>query len=184
MAIAPEVEEDQPIIEETLPEIEEIQPEIKTTPPESAEIADAWVIRAIEYPIATEIWLYMKSLGWNDEVCAGIMGNIMAECGGQTLSIQWWAYGGNRSFYGICQWHSGYFPAVQGQNLQFQLDYLRDTIEDQFDDFGSSALTNFLNLTNCREAALVFAKRYERCSSASYTIRQQNAQVAYEYFVG
>ena len=42
-----------------------------------------WEVRAAEYPVATQAWLYMKNeLGFNDTVCAGIMGNMMAECGG------------------------------------------------------------------------------------------------------
>ena len=35
-----------------------------------------WEARKAKYPAATEIWLYMKELGWNDYVCAGIMGNL------------------------------------------------------------------------------------------------------------
>ena len=179
----PEVKPTEPTApKETEPEVTETEPEVDETESSTEEV-DPWAKRAAEYPVATEIWLYMKNLGWSDEVCAGVMGNIMAECGGQTLEIQWWLYGGNRGFYGICQWHKGYFPAVQGQDLQFQLDYLRDTIEDQFDDFGSNALSNFLSTTNSREAALIFAKRYERCSSASYSVRQRNAEKAYAYFL-
>ena len=41
-----------------------------------------WEKKAAEYPVATQIWRYMKAQGWNDYVCAGIMGNIMAEVGG------------------------------------------------------------------------------------------------------
>ena len=36
-----------------------------------------------EYPEATRVWYYMKDVfGWSDELCAGVMGNIMAEIGG------------------------------------------------------------------------------------------------------
>ena len=45
------------------------------------------IINKDEYPEAYKIWHYLKKLGYNDYVCAGIMGNIMAECGGQTLNI-------------------------------------------------------------------------------------------------
>ena len=51
-----------------------------------------WNAKRSEYPAATEICLYMKDLGWNDYVCAGIMGNLMAEVGGQTLDIQYHLY--------------------------------------------------------------------------------------------
>ena len=43
---------------------------------------ERWAIKAKEFPTATYIWKYMKNLGWNDYICAGIMGNIMAEVGG------------------------------------------------------------------------------------------------------
>ena len=43
---------------------------------------------------------------------------------------------------------------------------------------------HFTQLTNERDAALAFAKCYERCSSAGYTKRQNNATTAYKYFVG
>ena len=50
-----------------------------------------WEVRASEYPIATQVWLYMKEeFGWSDTVCAGIMGNMMAECGGcWTSDLDW-----------------------------------------------------------------------------------------------
>ena len=42
-----------------------------------------WDTRKEEYPAATEAWLIMKEeFGWSDTVCAGIIGNLMAECGG------------------------------------------------------------------------------------------------------
>ena len=31
--------------------------------------------------IAYEVWNLMKSLGWSDNLCAGILGNMIAECG-------------------------------------------------------------------------------------------------------
>ena len=33
------------------------------------------------------------------------------------------------------------------------------------------------------QAALAFAKCYERCNSAYYKVRQKNAKIAYDYFV-
>ena len=147
-----------------------------------------WRVRAEEYPVATQIWLYMKELGWNDYVCAGIMGNMMAECSGHTLNIQWWLYDYSGCFYGVCQWSLYYCPEVKDLNLEQQLDYLRDTIEREFDYAGSCYYSGFtykafLEMTNCQDIALAFAKVYERCDSGSYSIRQRNAEIAYEYFV-
>lgn len=144
-----------------------------------------WEAKKAEYPAATEIWLYMKDLGWNDYVCAGIMGNLMAEVGGQTLNIQYTLYGKN--YYGMCQWSRGY-SQIWGAGLSEQCDFLRDTIKYEMDTFGYAYkkgfnLDSFLALTNERDAALAFAKCYERCNSNYYAIRQTNAEKAYNYFV-
>lgn len=145
-----------------------------------------WATKAAEYPAATQIWRYMKDLGWNDYVCAGIMGNLMAEVGGQTLDIQYWLYG--KSYYGMCQWNKAYCDGVWGADLTGQCDFLRDTIKYEIDTFGYAYkkgfnLDSFLAITNERDAALAFAKCYERCNSKHYAVRQDNAEKAYNYFV-
>ena len=147
-----------------------------------------WDKRFAEYPAATYIWLYMKEQGWNDYVCAGIMGNMMAEVGGQTLDLDVLARSSNKNYYGICQWSKKYYPEVQGKDLAYQCNFLNDTIAAEFNTFGYTYkkkfnFNSFLNLTNAKEAALAFAKCYERCSSSTYSIRQANAIVAYNYFV-
>ena len=138
-----------------------------------------------KYPVATEIWFYLKDFGYNDYVCAGIMGNIMAEVGGQTLEIQ--PYISGNGYYGICQWNEGYKEKVWGASLEDQCLFLNDTIEYEIDTFGFCYKTDFdfndfLQMTDEREVALAFAKCYERCSSLSYYTRQENAEIAYEYF--
>ena len=152
---------------------------------EAAEEAK-WATRAAEYPVATQIWRYMKAQGWNDYVCAGIMGNLMAEVGGQTLNIRYTLSSG--TYYGMCQWSRGY-SQVWGAGLETQCDFLRDTIKYEFDTYGSKYqkgfnFNSFLNMTDAQQAALAFAKSYERCGSGSYGIRQKNALKAYNYFVG
>lgn len=149
------------------------------------EAAAKWAVKAAEYPAATEIWLYMKNLGWNDYVCAGIMGNLMAEVGGQTLNIRYTL--SSSGYYGMCQWSRQYCN-IWGAGLETQCDYLRDTIKKEFDNFGFKYqkgfnYDSFLNMNDAQQAALAFAKCYERCASGSYTIRQKNALKAYEYFV-
>lgn len=145
-----------------------------------------WEIKEGEYYIATKTWRYMKSLGWNDYVCAGIMGNLMTETGGQTLYIKPNASG--NGYYGICQWNSAYKNDVWGADLQGQLNYLGKSIKYQIDTYGYAYKQNFnfdsfLKLNNEKDAALAFAKCYERCGSGSYWVRQQNATIAYNYFV-
>lgn len=146
-----------------------------------------WEQKKQEYPYATEIWLYMKNLGWNDYVCAGIMGNLMAEVGGQTLNIQYWL-GDGTGYYGMCQWSTRYCPEVYGTNLSTQCEYLKNTIAREFNNYGGNYYKGFnynafLNLHNERDAAVAFAKCYERCASFSYGVRQTNATKAYNYFV-
>ena len=144
-----------------------------------------WASKAAEYPAATQIWRYMKALGWNDYVCAGIMGNLMTEVGGQTLDIRYTS--SSSDYYGMCQWNRAY-SKVWGTNLETQCDFLRDTIKYEFDTYGFKYqkgfnFNSFLNMNDAKQAALAFAKSYERCASFSYSIRQSNAIKAYEYFV-
>ena len=145
-----------------------------------------WAKKNAEYPAATQIWRYMKDLGWNDYVCAGIMGNLMTEVGGQTLNIQYQLQG--NGYYGMCQWNKAYRSGVWGADLAGQCDFLRDTIKYEIDTFGYAYqkgfnFNSFLNMSNERDAALAFAKCYERCNSKHYSVRQDNAEKAYNYFV-
>lgn len=146
-----------------------------------------WELREEKYPVATEIWLYMKSLGWSDEVCAGIIGNIMTEVGGQTLNIQYSLYDKSRDYYGMCQWSKKYYKEIFGKGLKKQCNFLRDTIQNEINMFGNNYSSEmnfdlFLKINTPEEAALIFAKCYERCASFSYEIRQENAKTAYQYF--
>lgn len=156
---------------------------------EEARIEALWTERAAEYPEATQIWRYMKEeLGWNDYVCAGVMGNLMAEVGGQTLNIQPNLYGhSSGNYYGICQWSARYYPGIQGTSLKAQLDFLRDTVQKELNEYGylfrsGMDYESFCALTDAEDAALAFAKAYERCGSGSYGVRQSNALKAYNYF--
>ena len=149
------------------------------------ELMEHWHQKEEEYPVATYIWSYFKELGYSNQVCAGILGNIMAEVGGNTLDIQYDIYGS--SYYGMCQWNKAY-SEVWGASLEEQCNYLEDTIEYEFDTFGYAYkrgfdYNDFLNMTSITDAALAFAKCYERCASGSYTVRQNNAITAYNYFV-
>lgn len=150
-----------------------------------------WSVREQEYPVATQIWLYLTdTMGFNDKVAAGIMGNLMAEVGGQTLNIQpgLYGHGSNKGYYGICQWSAKYYPAVQGKDLNYQLEFLASTIESQFSSYGrlyQSGFTyeDFKQMDNEQDAALAFATIYERCNSKHYNVRMSNAVKAYDYFV-
>ena len=136
-----------------------------------------WQSRFNQYPYATYIWIYLtQQLGYNDYVAAGILGNCMAEVGGQTLNIQYWI--GGSGYYGMCQWSRRYFPGVVGADLPGQCQFLASTMSSQF----GSSLSSFLSLQDYSSAALTFARKYERCTSASYGVRQRNAAKAYSFF--
>lgn len=144
-------------------------------------LVEHWHQKEEEYPVATYIWSYLKDLGYTDQVCAGILGNIMTEVGGNMLDIQWWLI--SNTYYGMCQWSKTYYPEVVGASLEEQCDFLRDTIENELDTFGSGYST-FLESSDVTDAALTFAKGYERCGVGTYRLRQENAIAAYNYFIG
>ena len=151
-----------------------------------------WEERAAEYPVATEAWLYMKNeLGFSDTVCAGIMGNMMAECGGcWTSDLDWDASGS--SGYGMIQWLGGRKrqlfniygskPSVENQ-LDFMKNELYGTngVTKQVTD---SQLNKIMNAESPEECAFAFATYFERCGEEHRSIRREYARRAYEYFVG
>lgn len=144
-----------------------------------------WGPKEKEYPYATYIWKYLKNCGYNNYVIAGIIGNLMAEVGGQTLNIQYWLKGSG--YYGMCQWSKSYCSGVWGKDLAGQCEYLQSTIRYELNTFGfcykkGFNYDGFCELTNEQSAALAFAKCYERCASFSYTQRQKNASKALAYF--
>lgn len=132
------------------------------------------------YNQATEVWNSLKALGLNDYVCAGILGNIMAEVGGQTLDISRWPQYSQGTYYGICQWSSGRKQRLLndfGTTLNDQIRFLSVELFEVIPKDNS-----FYNMQDEKQAALYFAKKYERCSSKYYSIRQTNATKALEYF--
>lgn len=149
-----------------------------------------WENKYKEYPVATYVWLYLtKKLNYNNFVAAGILGNMMAEVGGGTLDLQHDLYSfGSEYFYGLCQWNKTNYLEVRGEGLIFQCNFLAETIEYELDLFGfvyhqGYKYGDFLNLNNEEDAALMFAKCYERCATSTYYVRQKNANKAYDYFI-
>lgn len=147
-----------------------------------------WQKRLKEYPTATQIWLFFKEeLGWSDEVCAGVMGNLMAEAGGQTLKIKWDIWDKSGGYYGICQWAIKYIPTIANQSLENQLLHIKNTVEKTMNNWGRKYAKGFnyeqfLALRDPKEVALAFAACYERCHTRHYNIRTINAMKAYEYY--
>ena len=134
------------------------------------------------YNQARTVWNYLRDLGLNEYVCAGILGNIMAEVGGQTLDISRWSYYSSNSstYYGICQWAGGRKSRLLnnfGTSLEAQLEFLSVELFEVIPKGNA-----FYSMQNEQEAALYFAKYYERCSSKYYSVRQRNATKALSYF--
>lgn len=133
-----------------------------------------------EYPVASQVWEYLRAdMGLRPEAAAGIMGNMMAECGGQTLDLQYWlgAYG----YTGLCMWYIDYTNGrlYYGCSLEEQLSYLNDTLAWSFDYWGDD-YDYFANYADTFTAAYLFELTYERGTWAS--IRGWNAIDAYNYF--
>ena len=148
-----------------------------------------WEGRLNEFPVATEAWMYMKSVfGWSDEVCAGILGNFMSETGGQTLALRWNI--NSASGYGLAQWvgqrerdlknRYGEYPTVVEQ-LEFMYDelYGTDGVTQQVTEYQRNRI---LNAKTASEAAAEFACWFERPASTNYSVRKSNAEKALNYF--
>ena len=151
-----------------------------------------WEVRASEYPVATQVWLYMKEeFGWSDTVCAGIMGNMMAECGGCWTSDLDWDVSSS-SGYGMIQWLGGRkkqlfsiygsSPSIEDQ-LNFMKDELYGTngVTKQVTD---SQLDKIMNADSPEDCAYAFACYFERCGEGHRWVRRDYARRAYDYFVG
>ena len=139
---------------------------------------------------ASQVWTYLKSYGYSDSVAAGIIGNMMRECGGDTLDLDWDIVGhyNGDEFYGLCQWCLRYTPAgFKNSTIKEQCDYLHRTIESEFASYGGNyngiTYSEFLK-SDTRTAAIAFERVYERCGNYSFedTRRANNAEEAYKKF--
>ena len=142
------------------------------------EVVDEAAATDTQYWAAQYVWDYFHSLGYNDYIVAGLLGNMMVECGGQTLDLCVEAYGAG--YYGICQW-SEYYPDVWGTDLEYQCQYLAATIQYEMDVYGCG-YDYFCTIADEQTAALEFAMGYERCWSGTYELRMWCATEALNYF--
>jgi hypothetical protein len=150
-----------------------------------------WEVRKAEYPAATEAWLIMsKEFGWSDAVCAGIIGNLMAECGGcWTQDLDWQI--NTKHGMGMVQWIGGrrnQLVALYGENptVRDQMMFMRDELyglNGVTKQVTESQLNEIMNASSPEECAYAFASYYERCASQHRAPRKGYARTAYEYFV-
>ena len=134
----------------------------------------------LRYPVASLVWELLRENGLSEYVAAGILGNMMAECGGQTLDLQPYIYADG--FYGLCMFGLAYFPDVAGKDVHGQIGVLLDTMPTNMEQAGYN-YDSFLALTDARTAARWFSFGYERPAVWSEQ-RATNAETAYKYFVG
>lgn len=148
-----------------------------------------WKRRYEEYPVATEAWIAMKTNGWSDIVCAGIMGNLMAETGGGTLHLDWDSNG--KSGHGLVQWIGSRRIAIKNKygacpSVKEQVQFIHDElygvngVSRQVTD---SQLNAIMNAETPEECAYAFACYYERCIANVRSMRKGFARKAYDYFV-
>ena len=152
---------------------------------------DKYTIWEEEHYYATKAYLFLRQNGYSDVVACGIIGNMMVECSssGRSLDLKPYIYDPSGNYYGLCQWSRTYHARVIDASFDDQLVYLYDNIESEFRVFSyiyKSGFTfdDFLLMDDPADAALAFAKIYERCASGSYYLREDCAEVAFEYFCG
>ena len=146
-----------------------------------------YTIWETEHYYAAKGFEFLKQAGYSDVVACGIIGNMMVETSGGTLNLKPTVYNPSGGFYGLCQWSLYYYPEARDLDMYGQLNLLMNTIEKEFKNFGSCyrrgfAYEDFLTMEDPADAALAFAKVYERCGSGSYGLRQRAAMTAYKYF--
>lgn len=133
---------------------------------------------AKEYEYAAFVYRYLKKHSFSDETIAGVLGNMMTECGGNTLELNPFIYEYEQGkHYGLCQWSLKYYPEIDGATGLDQMRLLVKTISGTMSQFGGS-FKDFSDLS-AREAGEYFADYYER--GGGQEKRGENAVKAYEW---
>lgn len=140
-----------------------------------------------EHFYATKVFQYFMQMGFTEEATSAIIGNMMIETSGGDLALKPNIYSKSGNYYGLCQWSLKYYPETKNISFEQQLDYLFNTMPWEFNTFGwlyeeGFDYEDFIRMTDAAEAALAFAKVYERCTPMSYKLRENAAVKAYKYF--
>lgn len=132
------------------------------------------------WPVAAEVWSLLREAGLSEACCAGILGNMAAECGGGTLELLPYTYASG--YYGLCMWSLYYFPEADGLSVPDQVQLLLDTLESNL-RAGGGSLSDFHACQDARSAARYFSDYYERPAAWSET-RANAAEAALREFGG
>ena len=139
--------------------------------------------------VAQLVWDAMKKKDWSDDVCAGILGNMMAECGGGTLKLYPYANGDGNTSFGLCQWHKERkTQMLKFNNKNYNTKNNLPTIEHQIDFLEYELKKYRINILEdnktYQEEAYIFCVEFERPSNKYQKAkkRQQLAAIAYQEF--
>lgn len=152
----------------------------------------------VEYPafsfdcaggeIQDTVFLFLtRELGLCSAAACALMGNFQVECAWNLAAV-----GDGGTSYGLCQWHNERWQSLisfcasngyDAGDCEGQLRYL----EYELTSTSESAVMSYLrsipdNESGSRDAALYFAKHFERCSSDSYSMRQSYAATFYQIY--
>lgn len=150
--------------------------------------------------VATQVWNFLvNDMGYSEAVAAGLMGNFMRECAGDTLNLNPYAENTvNGGHYGIAQWNKRNNPEIVGKDLAGQLEYFAKWIQTgEFDQYAANyrpgfSYQEFLNMTDPGEAAAAYGAIMERFGAPYYSVgmtdeyvtRANNARNAYATLKG
>ena len=137
----------------------------------------------------TKTWKFLISKGYSEVIASAIIGNMRVETSGGRAGINpaRGSYYKGGYYYGLCQWSEKYHPDFMDASFEEQLEYLVESMPKEFKTFGYKykdgfTYEDFLNMTDIAEAALAFAKVYERCATWSFNLRIEPAKDVYEYY--
>lgn len=132
-----------------------------------------------EHEVAGEVYERLAKAGYSDVVIAGVLGNMMNECGGNTLSLQPYIYEYEYGkHYGLCQWSTVYYPEVNGAGVTAQIDLFLSTIREVSESFGGD-FEKFIESDIPSVASDYVSTYYERGGNKYQ--RGVNAEKAYEW---
>lgn len=140
---------------------------------------------------AERVWDYLRSLGFSEAGAAGVLGNMMEECGEHTLNLNPQAQNPSSGAFGLVQWlYVGYYQngMYVGMPFEDQLRYLGTNSYGSIQAVitracGSSQYNALKNATSPENAALIFENCYE-ISQQALDHRQRHAREAYNAFSG
>lgn len=107
---------------------------------------------------AERVWDYFRSLGYSEYATAGILGNMMRECGGDSLYLNPTVWDPPHEYYGLCQW-GPYYTEIHGASFEDQLRFLSGNIKSVM---GNSCYNSFINSSTPAGAARLFDECYEK----------------------